>query len=337
MISKTTAAGDRAGSADEAVKHQMALFRDAVAPHVEPKGRFALLDIPEHGNIGDSAIYAGELAFFDAHVGHRPDAVCTWAANLDWLDRRIRAQGTIFLHGGGNFGDLWMNHQNFRHAVLRRFKGRKIVQLPQSIHYRDPAGIDETARLIADHGNFTLLVRDKPSLDLAQRHFDCDTALCPDAAMMLDRIDPGVAPQTDVLVTLRDDLEKVSDEAHDWLRSHYPTADWVNVNVWTLPIRAVWKLVRSLPDNRLGMIWREVMYRHQARMRVMAGARQLAEGRMIVTDRLHMHIISTLIRRPHVVLDNSYGKIGRYIDAFGQDELTTRVSSLSDLERLLAP
>lgn len=336
MTSSTAIAKNRAGSGDAAVERQMALFRDAVAPHVEPKGRFVLLDVPEHGNIGDSAIYAGELAFFDAHVGRRPDAVCTWAADMNWLERWIPAEGSIFLHGGGNFGDLWMNHQNFRHAVLKRFRGRKIVQLPQSIHYRDPTGIEETARLIAEHGNFTLLVRDKPSLDLARQHFDCDTALCPDAAMMLWKLDPKLAPQTDLLVLLRNDIEAVRDEAHDWLKSHYPTEDWVDVNVWTLPIRAVWKLVRSLPENRLGMSWREFMYRHQARMRVMAGAQQLAQGRLIVTDRLHMHIISTLIRRPHVVLDNSYGKIGRYIDAFGQDDLTTHVSSLEELRKVLA-
>lgn len=321
---------------DKAIRRQMDLFRTVVGSHVEPKQQFALLDIPEYNNIGDSAIYTGELAFFDSHVGHRPNVVSTWAADMGWLERQLPSEGPIFLQGGGNFGDLWMNHQRFRHAVLRHFPNRKIVQLPQSIHYRDPAGIAETARLIAAHGNFILLVRDQPSYDLARQHFDCSVELCPDAAMMLWELDPKVAPQTDLLVLLRNDLEAVRDDAHDWLKSHYPTQDWVDVNVWTLPIRAMWKLVRSLPDNRLGMIWREAMYRHQARMRVMAGAQQLAQGRRIVTDRLHMHIISTLIRRPHVVLDNSYGKIGRYIDAFGQDDLTTRVSSLEELQKVLA-
>lgn len=321
---------------DAAIRAQMALFRAGVGVHLHRGQPFALLDIPEHGNIGDSAIHAGELAFFDAHAGRRADCVCTWNADLDWLERRLPPEGPVFLHGGGNFGDLWMNHQTFRHAVLRRFRDRKIVQLPQSIHYRDPAGIAETARLIAAHGDFTLLVRDRPSLDLARRHFDCDAALCPDAAMMLWRLDPGAAPQADLLVALRDDIEAVQDEARAWLKSRHPAADWVNVDVWTLPVRAVWKLVRSLPDNRLGMIWREVMYRRQSRQRVMAGARQLGGGRRIVTDRLHMHLIATLIRRPHVVLDNSYGKIARYIDAFGRDDLTVQVSSLEELQRALA-
>ena len=320
---------------DMAIRRQMDLFQAVVAPFLKPHQPFALLDVPEHNNIGDSAIYAGEIAFFDVHAGYRADCVCTWNTDMDWLERQLPADGPIFLHGGGNFGDLWLNHQTFRHRVLERFSGRKIVQLPQSIHYRDPRKISETARLIASHGNFTLLVRDEPSRELARKHFDCEVILCPDAAMMLWKLDPDVTPQTDVLVTLRDDIEAVQSDMHDWLKNHYPTADWVNVNVWSLPVRSVWKLVRSLPENRLGMIWREAMYRSQARQRVMAGARQLAQGRRIVTDRLHMHLISSLLRRPHVVLDNSYGKISRYIDAFGQDDLTVRVSSLAELQDAL--
>lgn len=318
------------------IRQQTDMFRNVVGAHIDRGEPYALLDYPDHNNIGDSAIYAGALSFFDSHVGRRPQVVCTFTSTMDWLKNHLPAEGPIFLHGGGNFGDIWMRHQNFRHAVLRHFPDRKVVQMPQSIHYRNPEGIAETARLIAAHKDFTLLVRDEPSLELARKHFDCETVLCPDAAMMLNKIDTGMEPKQDLLITLRDDAEAVKDETHDWLTSRYPAEDWVDVNVWTLPIRGVWKLVRSLPDNRLGMIWREAMYRRQAEMRVMAGARQLAQGRMIVTDRLHMHIISTLIRRPHVVLDNSYGKISRYINAFGRDDLTIQVSSLAELRDVLA-
>ena len=34
----------------------------------------------------------------------------------------------------------------------------------------------------------------------------------------------------------------------------------------------------------------------------------LAHGRVVVTDRLHGHILSTLAGIPHVVLDNASGK-----------------------------
>ncbi|MFT4085249.1 MAG: polysaccharide pyruvyl transferase family protein, partial [Nocardioides sp.] len=41
------------------------------------------------------------------------------------------------------------------------------------------------------------------------------------------------------------------------------------------------------------------------------GATTLFAGaRLVVTDRLHAHVLAGLMGIPHVVLDNSYGKIG---------------------------
>jgi hypothetical protein len=42
----------------------------------------------------------------------------------------------------------------------------------------------------------------------------------------------------------------------------------------------------------------------------------LGSGRVVITDRLHGHILCTLLEIPHVVLDNSYGKISRFLDSF---------------------
>lgn len=56
--------------------------------------------------------------------------------------------------------------------------------------------------------------------------------------------------------------------------------------------------------------------------RVLLGFAQLDRAEVVVTDRLHGHIMSTLLGKPHVVIDNSYGKIARFIDAFGKDDVT---------------
>ena len=46
------------------------------------------------------------------------------------------------------------------------------------------------------------------------------------------------------------------------------------------------------------------------------GMRVLAGGRVVVTDKLHGHIFCTLLGLPHVVLDNSYGKVSGMLDAW---------------------
>ena len=43
----------------------------------------------------------------------------------------------------------------------------------------------------------------------------------------------------------------------------------------------------------------------------------LARGRICLTDRLHVHVLCTLMGIPHIVLDNSYGKIRSFADCWG--------------------
>ena len=68
-----------------------------------------------------------------------------------------------------------------------------------------------------------------------------------------------------------------------------------------------------------------------AHNRFRRGIRQISRGRAIVTDRLHVHICSLLIGRPHAVLDNSYGKLRHFMAAFsGGTDLSYPAASLED-------
>ena len=45
----------------------------------------------------------------------------------------------------------------------------------------------------------------------------------------------------------------------------------------------------------------------------------LAAGHTVITDRLHGHILSLLLGIPHVVLDNSYGKVRAFYETWTRD------------------
>jgi len=47
----------------------------------------------------------------------------------------------------------------------------------------------------------------------------------------------------------------------------------------------------------------------------------------VVTDRLHAHIISTLLDIPHVALDNNYGKVSGYINAWTNTYPQVKIAS----------
>ena len=56
-------------------------------------------------------------------------------------------------------------------------------------------------------------------------------------------------------------------------------------------------------------------------MRFHRGLEILGRGRGVVTDRLHGHILSSLMGIPHVALDNSYGKLSAFMDTWQMDRL----------------
>jgi len=59
-----------------------------------------------------------------------------------------------------------------------------------------------------------------------------------------------------------------------------------------------------------------VTYDVQARQRLRLGCGLLARGRVVITDRLHGHILCLLLGIPHVLLDNSYGKVRQFHDTW---------------------
>jgi pyruvyl transferase EpsO len=75
------------------------------------------------------------------------------------------------------------------------------------------------------------------------------------------------------------------------------------------------------------------MYGAAARARVLRGCGLLSSGRVVITDRLHAHILSLLLGIPHAVLDNSYGKLGRFLEAWtGTAATVHRAASTGDAE-----
>jgi exopolysaccharide biosynthesis predicted pyruvyltransferase EpsI len=69
---------------------------------------------------------------------------------------------------------------------------------------------------------------------------------------------------------------------------------------------------RVLDRNRQ----RELLYRNLATTRLDRGLHLLSSARTVISDRLHAHILCMLLGRPHFALDNNYGKVSGFIEAW---------------------
>lgn len=291
---------------------QRGALRDLYRARVAPGDQYALVDFPDHANVGDSAIWLGEVALLRERTGHDPAYVSTWHDFDAAAFRRACPDGPLFLHGGGNLGDIWAHHQRFRETILATVRDRPVVQLPQSIQFRDPAAADRFAALAAAHPDFTLYVRDTRSRDFAHRHFACQTHLAPDSAYALGAQPRGSADCT-VLMLLRTDDERRGYAVPDPARA--TVVDWLEDDADVPP--------GNDPAARQA----------QAAHRVARGLRLLSRGRVLVTDRLHGHILADLLDVPHVALDNDYGKLAAYLAAWPAAAAVTAATTTADALR----
>lgn len=300
--------------------------------------RVALVGFPNHSNVGDSAIWLGELAYLRA-AGRRLVYACDERSySPDHLRRRL-GDGTLLLHGGGNLGDLWPTYEELRERVIADFPDNRIVQLPQTMRFEDPRALERARAVLDAHGGLTLLLRDRASLAAARRSFEADARLCPDMALSLGPLPRPRQPATDVLWLLRTDKESAGvgvDHRPGTAELDWPpqAPTWAALRWGT---RYGGALARRHPPWLDGL-QRAVgsAYAPLARERLRTGCRLLAGARAVVTDRLHGHLLCLLLGIPHVCLENSYGKVGSFMETWTEGCGLGRRASPAEAARLAA-
>ncbi|MBI5709221.1 MAG: polysaccharide pyruvyl transferase family protein [Candidatus Eisenbacteria bacterium] len=292
-------------------------IEDVLVPLVPVDRPVALLDFPQVPNVGDSVIWLGARAFL-ARRGIRPCYTCSHRSySPAGLARRI-GDGTILLSGGGNFGDLYPPHQELREAVVGEFPRNRIIQLPQTMHFESHEALERARRVFDRHSDVKLLLRDAPSLALARERFQARSFLCPDMAFALGPQPRPIAPSHPVVWLARTDKEAPATPRVDpppgvlrvdWLRDD--DTGMLKSNEW------LGRLLRRMPGLH-GLLQKPLSWTYGplARERMDRGGRILSAGRVVVTNRLHAHILCLLLGIPHVVLDNSYGKVRGFHEAW---------------------
>jgi exopolysaccharide biosynthesis predicted pyruvyltransferase EpsI len=278
----------------------------------------ALLDVPLYLNPGDAAIYLGTRLALEKS-GKR----ITYIANQRQVDfgqlDDLKSSTTFVFQGGGNFGDLWPGHQELREAVMRRYPETPIVQLPQSLHFDSASALASTRRAIGEHRDITLLFRDSRSYSAAGSWFaGARLTLTPDAAFALGDLSGAkqcVRRAGGALGTvLRADKESARRgrlaaaalglEVEDWrfspvLRGHRRLANWAadalrELNALGGGGSGAGRLVRIYDGFALALL--------------RAAIRQLLWTDAVIVDRLHGHVLCTLLAQPHVYFDDRHGK-----------------------------
>lgn len=288
--------------------------------------RWALMPAPLHGNVGDSAILLGTLDVLREIGWPDPTVISDMETfDADTVARRV-GSGPIVFMGGGNFGDLYPKEHRVREEALSHLGQNPVLQLPQSIHFTSPAAVERTVRALSGRSEVPLLLRDQLSVDWARAHLvNTRPVLCPDMAFGLGPLRcPG--PVQDVVRLLRQDHE--SSLERERLDPQRPSVDWLG----DAPDRSIAAeaTLRDLGRRRRGLRpltnrLRERLHPGMAVARLRRGVEVLARGRVVITDRLHGHILCVLMGLPHAVLEDRNGKIAGFARQWTEDLPTVRL------------
>lgn len=296
---------------------------------VLPRGsRAVFLDYPVYLNIGDLLIHHGTDVFLKEQgvdvLWQRHVARFYTFRGMNWDDmtpvqsawddlRNLPKDVALVFQGGGNTGDIYHQHQRFREDAIRAFPDRRIVLCPQSIHFNHEAGLDRFRTVLDGHPDLAVFVRDQASKDMLSG-LKREAELAPDMAHALWGTrypETGVPLGRGELRQTRRDVESVNDQASAF--------DWDQI---ATPDDPLFKTVRRFVGPRMPLVPDDIRLAVWKRYRSYVIGRAeavFARHARIATDRLHGTILALLMSREVVAMDNSYGKVQRYVQAWAED------------------
>ena len=303
--------------------------------NLDKRRKLFLFSTPWHGNLGDQAIVLGEYEilktmFPSNEIVEIPTQVCLNLMkdgnNSSETDLNIGKNDIIFIHGGGNLGDIWVNEEQVHRWIVQKFAHNKIVFMPQSIFFHNhESGMTELKKsreAYAQADDLTLLTRDSVSYEFAKKNFvKAKVALVPDAVTYLEGRFPETATKREgVCFFLRKDKEKVSsDELLTTIREYlhrrgvpYEISDTVIAN-------------NSLKTNEL---------RRKAISDTLLQARK---SRLVITDRFHGVIFSVITHTPVIAFKSYDTKISSGIRWFKELDWVHYAENMEaeEIERLI--
>lgn len=300
-------------------------LRKSIATQLSPliDRDYVLLDLPYHANIGDVLIWEGEHTFLQT-IPYK----CLKTASCRWSGK-INKDTIILLHGGGNFGDLYREYQEFRLKIIQEYPDNKIIMFPQSACYQNEEFVDIDSKIMRRHKNLYLCARDIPTYDFMKSNFSQNhILLVPDMAFYISDTLLSTIKNKNMSKSLF--LARLDKENSNSLKPDkkiYDIRDWP-----TCERLDIFVVLLLLTDKLRGRLRNFSLIHSAVSFVVDAFALSLFRPYMVkkgltfincynevVTTRLHALISSVLLDKRVYYIDNISGKLSAYTETWLKD------------------
>lgn len=286
--------------------------------HICTKQRnVVIFGTPNHGNLGDYAIYAAEKKLLEQFL---PQSNVFGVNMTDFqheivsLEKLLKKEDLLVLTGGGNLGNQYMDDEIIRRCVIESFPSNRIVMFPQTLYFTEDAEgereLQTTAEIYNAHKDLWLAARDERSYKTMQKVFTGKVKLLPDAVLTWGSL--ASADKKGALLVLRNDVEGVLGEVekqqiHEMLQAEYDTVEETDTEI--------------IVGEGLELLESELQRKME----------QINRAELIVTDRLHGMIFAALAQTPCIVLNNYNHKLKETYKWIKHLDYIIYVSDLSEL------
>lgn len=283
---------------------------------------YILLDLPYYSNIGDTLIWEGTKEYLET----LPYKCLYYASKDSFIYRKLPKNIVILLQGGGNFGDLYRLHSEFRKKIIELYSDNKVIILPQTVFYEDERMMKVDVEFYSQHKNVTICAREQHSYNILKMHFKNEILLLPDMAFFINLSKYKMRKEEErVLYLKRIDKEYVDNNINGYMPVNVETHDWPTYGhryrkvIWVERFFSVLKrFAKGIYVNnkyiiRLDDFKRNHFYRS---FYVQLGISFLCPYSKIYTTRLHVMILGLLLGKKLVLINNSSGKIWNYYETW---------------------
>lgn len=282
---------------------------------------YIYLDLPYYTNIGDTLIWEGTKNFLKK-VPYK----CLYATDMNFfIERPIRKDTIILMQGGGNFGDIYREHSNFRKKIIELYPNNKIIILPQSVYYENEENLNDDVLFYKKHMNVLLCARDRITFEVIKTRFYNKTVLLPDLAFYINIDDYSIKPAIGKTLFLkRNDAEYTESYTYKQVTENADISDWPTYEHHILKLKIVDIIFRFLKligvilggrklKNMLEDFKRDRFYR---KAYVQLGIDFLSKYNTIYTTRLHVLILGVLLNKEIYIYNNKTGKLGNFYNSW---------------------
>ena len=286
---------------------------------------YILLDLPYYSNIGDTLIWEGTKEYLET----LPYKCLYYASKDSFVYRKLPKDVVILLQGGGNFGDLYRLHSEFRKKIIELYPDNKVIILPQTAFYEDNEMLILDAEFYSQHRNVTICAREQYTYDLLKKHFKNEILLMPDMAFFINLKKYKLGKETGKVLYLKridkefsKNDEKIeipkNAEIHDWPTYEYSFHKEKIVETLYCKFRRLLSILR-FPNRIIAKLndWKRNYFYRQ--FYVQLGIDFLSPYSLIFTTRLHVMILSVLLHKKLHLINNTSGKVINFYDTWLKD------------------